>query len=305
VHLAFFGTPEFAVPTLQALHDAGHTIGLVISQPDKPVGRGMALQSPPVVERARALGLPVSQPRAVRSGTFHDRFVAAGFDVAVVIAYGRLLPTSLLHAPRYGCINLHASLLPRWRGAAPIQAAVLAGDLVSGVSAQRMVEALDEGPLYLSEPWPVAARATAGSLHDELSAVAARVAVLAVPLAASAEPVPQEGPATYAGKLDKDSGRLDWRQPALVLDRQVRAMTPWPGGWVPLADGPLKIGACRPVSGEGTPGFALATTPDLVVACGEGALVLEKVRAPGRKEVTGREYAASARLGVGDRIGLP
>ena len=302
MHLVFLGTPEFAVPTLQALVDAGHHVGLVVSQPDKPVGRGMAVVSPPVVARARALGLEVAQPRAIRSGTFHDRFVGAGFEAAVVIAYGRLLPRSLLEAPRFGCVNLHASLLPRWRGAAPIQAAVLAGDAESGVCAQRMVEGLDEGPLYLSRALAVPARATGGSLHDLLSGLAAEVAVEAVAALGRVEPVPQAGAVSYAGKLDKDSGRIDWNEPAEAVDRRVRAMTPWPGGWVPRREGPLKITACRVVGASGPSGTVLAVAPELAVACGEGALILERVRAAGRREVSGREFASSARLVVGGRM---
>ncbi len=299
MRVIFMGTPDFAVPTLRALHAAGHEIALVVAQPDRPVGRGHKVQSPPTIACARALGLATAQPRALRSGPFPDRFVAERADVAVVVAYGRLLPAHLLAAPRFGCVNLHASLLPRWRGAAPIQAAVLAGDLETGVCAQRMVEALDEGPILAERRISLDPRVTSGELHDALSELAARVALEALDVVATAPGAPQDGPATYAAKIDRDSGRLDWSEPADALDRRVRAMTPWPGGHVPWAGGPLKILRARPVPGEGEPGTVLATSPELVVACGVGALALELVNAPGRKPVSGADFANGARLAVG------
>ena len=191
MRIAFLGTPDFAVPTLDALVAAGHEVALVVAQPDAPAGRGQQLRKPPVAVRAQELGLPLAQPRAIRSGTFHERFLALGLDAAVVIAYGRLLPPSLLEAPRYGCINIHASLLPRWRGAAPIQAALLAGDAETGVSAQRMVEGLDEGPIYVSRSLAIDPRETAGTLHDRLAALSAEVAVEALAALPTAAPVPQ------------------------------------------------------------------------------------------------------------------
>jgi methionyl-tRNA formyltransferase len=296
VRILFMGTPDFAVPTLRALHQAGHDIALVVAQPDRPVGRGRKVVSPPTIQLARELGLPTSQPRAIRSGSFPARVAALGAEAAVVIAYGRILTRRLLDAPRHGCINVHASLLPRWRGAAPIQAALLAGDTETGVCTQRMVEALDEGPLYVTRRCPIAPRETAGTLHDKLAALSAEAAVETLPLLGQKEPVPQQGAPTYVGKIGREDGELDWGRSAMQLDRQVRAMTPWPGGWVPWGDGPLKILSAHPAEGTGAPGTVLSTAPDLVVACAEGALVLDRVRAPGRKAVSGRDFANGARL---------
>jgi methionyl-tRNA formyltransferase len=302
MRVIFMGTPEFAVPTLRALHDAGHDIVLVVAQPDRPVGRGHKLQSPPTIEVARELGVPTAQPKALRSGPFPDRFVDAGADVAVVIAYGRLLPSRLLDAPVHGCVNLHASLLPRWRGAAPIQAAILAGDTETGVCAQRMVEALDEGPVIARATTPIGSVETAGELHDRLAAMSALVAIEALEHVATRRPEPQVGEATYAPKIDRESGRLDWTEAAIVLDRRIRAMTPWPGGWVPGEGGALKILRAQPVDGSGPAGTVLATAPALVVACGVGALALEQVCAPGRRPVSGADFANGARLRVGDPL---
>lgn len=302
MRLAFLGTPDFAVPTLNALVEAGHELALVVAQPDAPAGRGQQLRKPPVAARALELGLPLAQPRAIRSGTFHERFLGLGLDAAVVIAYGRILPRALLDAPRYGCINLHASLLPRFRGAAPIQAAVLAGDAETGVSAQRMVEGLDEGPLYLSRSLALSPRETAGSLHDRLAALSAEVAVEVVAHLGVWTPIPQpEEGVSVVGKIDKADGRVDWSGSASAIDRRVRAMTPWPGGFVDTPAGPFKLLEVEPTEGAGAPGEVLSTRP-LVVACGEGALRLDRVQAPGRKPVSGEEYANGARLVVGDPV---
>lgn len=302
MRVAFLGTPDFAVPTLDALVAAGHDVVLVVAQPDRPAGRGNKLTSPPVAERARALGLPLAQPKALKSGPFPDRFCDLDLDVAVVIAYGRILPPRLLQAPRHGCVNVHASLLPRWRGAAPIQAAVLAGDPITGVCTQRMEEGLDTGPVWLEVRTPIGPHETAGELHDRLSVLSARVAVDTLAGLTTLVPTPQdESRATWAAKIDKDHGRVDWDRPAVELDRQVRAMTPWPGGWVPWGDGPLKLKLVRPAAGDGPPGTVLSTTP-LIVACGEGALELVEVQAPGRKPVSGADLANGLRLRAGQRL---
>jgi len=299
MRVVFFGTPEFAVPCLDALVDAGHEVVLVVSQPDKPSGRGQETKSPPVVERARALGLDVAQPKALKSGPFPERLAALAPDVACVVAYGRILPKALLEAPKHGCVNVHASLLPRWRGAAPIQAAVLAGDLVTGVCTQRMVEELDAGDVYLRAAVPTDARETAGTLHDKLSGAGARVLVATLAAMPGLEPRPQDpSRVTFAGKIEKDGGRVDWSGDAAAIDRQVRAMTPWPGGWVPWEGGPLKLLEVAPVEGSGAPGTLLSVDP-LVVACGNGALRLVRVQAPGRRAVRGADFANGARLVVG------
>ena len=301
MRVIFMGTPEFAVPALDAVIGAGHEVVLVVSQPARPAGRGQAVQQPPVAARAEALGLPLAQPKAVRSGPFPERFVALGADVALVIAYGRILPDRLLTAPKHGCVNVHASLLPRWRGAAPIQAAVLAGDAVSGVCTQRMEADLDTGPIYDLETVALNARETGGSLHDRLSALAATVAVRTLADLGDRAPVPQQGEVSWAPKLDKEMGRVDFTADAVAIDRRVRAMTPWPGGWTPWAGGPLKLRALRPVDGGGAPGEVLSLDP-LVVACGAGAVALESVQAPGRKPVSGADFARGAHLSVGQRL---
>lgn len=305
MRVVFMGTPEFAVPTLDALVAAGHEVVLVVAQPDRPAGRGQQLQSPPVVVRARELGLPVAQPKALRSGPFPERLASVGADVAVVLAYGRILPQAILDTPRLGCVNVHASLLPRWRGAAPIQAAILAGDAESGVCTQRMEADLDTGPLYVVQRLALDPEETGGTLHDKLAALSASCAVDTLAGLEGAVPVPQaaEG-VTWAEKLGKDSGRVDWAQPAVALHRRVRAMTPWPGGWIPWDQGPLKLRVVRLAEGEGKPGQILSLAP-LVVAAGRGALELVEVQAPGRRLVTGAEFARGAHLRAGGFLTWP
>ena len=302
MRVAFLGTPDFAVPTLEALVAAGHEVVLVVAQPDKPVGRGQHIASPPTIERARALGLATAQPKAIRSGPFPERLAALAPDVAVVIAYGRILTPALLAIPTRGCVNVHASLLPRWRGAAPIQAAILAGDAETGVCTQRMAEGLDTGDVYLERRTPIGARETAGELHDRLAAMSAEIAVATLAGIASLVPTAQdETAATWAPKLDKEMGRLDWHEPAAALDRRIRAMTPWPGGFVARPEGPLKVFDATPSDGDGEPGTILSVKP-LRIACGAGALTLDRVQAAGRRPVSGSDYANGARLTIGDRL---
>jgi methionyl-tRNA formyltransferase len=299
MRIAFLGTPAFAVPTLDALVAAGHEVVLVVSQPDKPAGRGQELTRPPVAARALALGLPLAQPKALKSGPFPERWASLGLDAAVVVAYGRILPQAMLDAPRLGCVNVHASLLPRWRGAAPIQWAVLAGDAETGVCTQRMEAALDTGPLWVERRVAVAPRETAGTLHDRLMVLAAEAAVETLRVAPSRAPVPQAADGvTWAHKIEKDDGRVDFALDAEALDRRVRAMTPWPGGWVAGADGPVKLLEVTPVDGRGSPGEIGSVDP-LVVACGAGALRLDRIQLPGRKAVTGADAARGLRLAVG------
>ena len=301
MRVIFMGTPDFAVPTLDALVAAGHQVVLVVSQPDRPAGRGQQLQSPPVITRARELGLPTSQPRAVRSGSFPERIASLQADVAVVIAYGRLLTQELLDAPRFGAVNLHASLLPAWRGAAPIQASLLAGDTFTGVSAQRMELGLDTGPILVERRIAVAPDETGGSLHDRLAEMSAVVAIQALDLVEHATPSPQDdAAASWAPKLDRESGRVLWEEPSVAVERRVRAMTPWPGGWVPWGKGPLKLLQVKAVDGQGAPGTVLVAGDRLVVACGQGALELLRVCAPGRKPVSGADLVNGLHLIAGD-----
>jgi methionyl-tRNA formyltransferase len=302
MRVIFMGTPDFAVPTLDALVAAGHDVVLVVAQPDKPVGRGQQLASPPVARRARELGLPVAQPSKIKSGAFPEQVRAAQADVAVVLAYGRILTPELLAAPRYGCVNVHASLLPRWRGAAPIQAAILAGDALTGVCTQQMHEGLDTGPVYLERTTPIGPHETAGALHDRLAAMSAEVAVATLAALPTASPRPQDdAAATWAPKIGKEDGHLDWHRPAEELDRRIRAMTPWPGGFCDFRGVSLKILEARPVAGQGPPGTVLATRP-LLVAAGRGALELITVQLPGKKPISGADLANGARVAVGGAL---
>lgn len=305
MRVIFMGTPEFAVPTLDAIVEAGHDVVLVVAQPDKPAGRGKKLTSPPVAARAKELGLPLSQPRALRRGPFPDRFVGLEADVAVVLAYGRILPQRLLDAPRHGCINVHASLLPRWRGAAPIQWAILEGDAETGVCTQQMELDLDTGPVFVEKRIPIDAEETAGSLHDKLMVLSAECAVETLAGLGTLEPEAQaEAGITWTSKIDRAMGEVDWAQPAVSLHRRVRAMSPWPGGWVPWNKGPLKLKRVCLAQGGGSPGEILSISP-LIVACGEGALELVEVQAPGKRAVRGTDFANGARLAIGGILQWP
>jgi methionyl-tRNA formyltransferase len=274
------GSPNFAVPALRALHDAGHEIAAVYSQPPRPSGRGRAVHPCPVHAAAAALGLPVRTPSRLRTDTGeHAAFAALGLDAAVVAAYGLILPQAMLDAPRRGCLNIHASLLPRWRGAAPIQAAVLAGDAETGVTIMQMDAGLDTGAMLLQGRVPIGPRTTAAELHDTLAVLGANLVLQALQTPGDPVPQPSEG-ATYAAKLTRDSGRLDWTQPAAQLDRQVRGLTPWPGTWAMLGTEVLKVLHAEPAPDSGPPGTVL--DEGLLVACGEGALRLLRVQRPGR-----------------------
>ena len=279
LRLAFMGSPAFAVPALHALHAAGHDVAAVYAQPPRPAGRGQAVRPCPVQLAAETLGLPVRTPaRLRRDEAEHAAFAALDLDAAVVAAYGLILPPPMLAAPRRGCLNIHASLLPRWRGAGPIQAAILAGDAESGITIMRMDEGLDTGPMLLRKAVPIGPRTTAATLHDTLAGLGARLIVDA--LAKSPPAVPQPEGATYAPKLTRDSGRLDWTQDAAILGRTVRAMVPWPGAFTALDGEALKVLDAHPEPGEGPPGTVL--DPHLLVACGTGALRLLRVQRPGR-----------------------
>lgn len=284
LRLAFMGSPAFAVPALRALHEAGHEIAAVYSQPPRPAGRGQAMTPCPVHAAADALGLPVRTPaRLKRDPDAQAAFAALDLDAAVVAAYGLILPQAMLDAPRRGCLNIHASLLPRWRGAGPIQAAVLAGDAETGVTIMQMDAGLDTGDMLLREAAPIGPRTTAAGLHDALSEMGARLVLRALDEAPSPVPQPEAG-ATYAPKLTRDDGRLDWSRSAAGLDRQVRALNPWPGTWTLLGatlNGEiLKVHDAAPEPGSGPPGTVLDDR--LLIACGEGALRLLRVQRPGR-----------------------
>lgn len=301
--LIFAGTPEFAARALAALIAAGHDIPLVLTQPDRPAGRGMKLKPSPVKELALAHGLTVGQPETLKTAAARQAIAEVTPEVMVVAAYGLILPEDVLLIPRLGCINIHASLLPRWRGAAPIQRAIEAGDDETGITLMRMDKGLDTGALLGRHPLPIAADDTAASLHDKLAQLGAAAIVDLLPRLTATRAVAQdERLACYAAKIDKDEARLDWSLPAEVLDRRIRAFNPFPGAVTQSLGGPLKIWLARPISGVGRPGEVLSTAP-LRVACGEGALELLVVQKAGGKRLPATVYVAGAGIVPGQRMG--
>ena len=305
MRLVFAGTPEFAATALNAIADAGHDVALVLTQPDRPAGRGMALQPSPVKRTALARGLPVSQPPTLKEASAQEGIAAIGADVIVVAAYGLILPQAVLDMPRYGCINIHASLLPRWRGAAPIQRALLAGDGETGVCIMQMEAGLDTGPVLLREALPIGGDDTAGSLHDRLAMLGARLAVAALaklPLAGEAQPA---AGVSYAHKLEKSEATIDWSWPATEIDRLIRAFDPSPGAQARLAGQVVKVWKAAAVAASGEAGTILAVDRDcFVVACGEGALAVTELQKAGGRRLPVREFLAGHRLTVGDRFDI-
>jgi methionyl-tRNA formyltransferase len=280
MRIAFMGSPEFAVPALRSLHDAGHRIAAVYCQPARPAGRGRIVRRCPVHVVAEDLGLPVRTPPRLRDNVeAHAEFASLDLDVAVVAAYGLMLPPAMLDAPRRGCLNIHASLLPRWRGAAPIQAAILAGDPETGITIMQMDAGLDTGAMLLSRSLPITPRTTTATLHDALASIGASLILDTL----STNPVPRPQPdagATYAPKLSREYGRIDWSHSAVSVDRQVRAFDPWPGTFTMLQGTPLKVLTVALAEQSGAPGMVLDDA--LTVACGTGAVRLIRVQLPGR-----------------------
>lgn len=302
MRLIFMGTPDFAVPALDALVAAGHEIAAVYTQPPRPAGRGQADRPSPVQVRAGALGLPVRCPRTLKTPAEQAEFAALGADAAVVVAYGLILPQAVLDAPRLGCLNIHASLLPRWRGAAPIHRAVMAGDEETGVCIMAMEAGLDTGPVYLRQAVPIGPEDTTGTLHDRLAALGARLVVEALDRLPSLAPEPQpaEG-ATYAAKIDKAEARVDWTRPAAEVDRLIRGLSPFPGAWTDAAGERVKLLASRLAPGQGAPGEVLDTAP--TVACGTGAVRLTRLQRAGRGAQEAEEFLRGFPLAPGDRLG--
>ena len=292
MRLALFGTPDFAVPALAAVAAAGHTIVRVYAQPPRPSGRGLKARPSPVERCAAAHGWPVHTPARLKGDAVTD-FAALDLDAGVVVAYGLILPPAVLAAPRLGCLNIHASLLPRWRGAAPIQRAILAGDDETGITIMQMDAGLDTGPILLTRAVPIAGDATGGTLHDTLAALGAALIVeaLAGLDAGRLTPQPQtEAGVSYAAKLSRAEGRLDWSRPAVELARQVHAFTPWPGAWCEHRGERLKVLAAAAVerpgevapAGPGTAAPGAVLDAELTVACGTGALRLERLQRAGK-----------------------
>lgn len=307
MRIAFLGTPDFAVPTLTALVAAGHEVAAVYSQPPAPRGRGQVLTPSPVHAHALSLGLPVRTPASMRDPAEIEAFAALDLDAAVVVAYGQILPREVLDAPRLGCFNLHGSLLPRWRGAAPIQRAVMAGDKVTGVDVMRMSEGLDEGPVLLSESVRIGPLDTAGTIHDRLSPLGAALMVRAID-ALSKGPVPEtpqtdEG-ATYAKKIRPREARINWSKSAVEVDRQIRGLSPFPGAWclAPSERGPIRVKALlsRAEDGEGEPGQVLDDR--LLIACGEGAVRLLRAQREGRAAQDAETFLRGFPLAAGARL---
>lgn len=303
LRVAFMGSPDFAVPTLDALLARGHDVVCVYSQPPKPAGRGGKLRKTPVHEAAEAAGLEVRTPTSLKTPEALAEFQALELDAAIVAAYGLILPQTILDAPKYGCLNVHASLLPRWRGAAPIHRAVLAGDAKSGVTIMQMVAALDAGPMLLTEEVTIMPRMTTVELHDRLAALGGPALLCALEgvAAGTVTPVDQdEGQVTYAAKLSKEEAALDWSKPADELDRQIRAFTPWPGATFILQDETIKVLEAEPENGNGAPGEVLDGA--LLVACGTGALRLKKIQRPGKKAMAAEELLRGWQVPRGTRL---
>ena len=308
LRLAFMGSPEFALPSLRALEAAGHEIAAVYAQPPRPAGRGHKERPCPVQAYAERRGWALRTPKTLKDGSEQQAFAALGLDAAVVVAYGLILPAAVLAAPRLGCVNLHASLLPRWRGAAPIQRAILAGDAQTGVTIMAVDEGLDTGPILLREAVPIAATATAAELHDRLAEVGARLMVAALDgLAAGrleARPQPEDG-VTYAAKLKRGEGRLDWRRPAAELERAVRAFTPRPGAFFEAGGERVKVLAAE--VGAGAPGAEPGTVIDarLTVACEKDALRLIRVQRAGKAAMDAETLLRGFPVAAGTRLPLP
>ncbi len=309
--LVFFGTPEFAVPSLEALVAAGRPPVAVVTQPPRPSGRGRHLTEPPVARRARELGLAVRFAERVRAPEFLAELAALAPDLAVVVAFGQIFPRALLALPRLGCVNLHASLLPRWRGAAPISAAIEAGDAVTGVATQRMEEGLDTGPVYAVRSTPIGPEETRGELTERLARLGAELLIETVVALEAGRAAPREQDPALASWAPKLAGpvALDLAQPAAGLARRVRAATPEPGATLVAGGETLRVLAARALGEEGScaesPGAVLGVEGDLLrVATGGGSVLgLARLQRPGRGPVSGRDYANGARLAVGGRLG--
>jgi methionyl-tRNA formyltransferase len=287
MRIAFLGTPDFAVTCLAELVASGHEIACVYSQPPAPRGRGQDLKPSPVHAFAEGLGLPVRTPVSMKTAEEIESFRALELDAAVVVAFGQILVKAVLDAPTHGCFNLHASLLPRWRGAAPIQRAIMAGDPVTGVQVMRMSEGLDEGPILMSEQVAITADDTVASLHDKLAEVGARllpVALAAIARGGARETPQAEDGVTYAKKIKSAEARIDWTRPATVVDHHIRGLSPFPGAWfeAPSDKGPIRVKALlsRVEAASGAPGSAL--DDGLLIACGDGAVRLLKAQREGK-----------------------
>ncbi len=297
MRLIFMGTPDFAVPTLRALHEAGHEICAVYSQPPARAGRGKQLRPSPVHAKADELGLEVHTPESMREPRAQAEFLALEADAAVVVAYGQLLPRAIIEGPRLGCFNVHGSLLPRWRGAAPIQRAILAGDEETGITIMRMETGLDTGPMLLKDNTPIDDK-TAGDLHDELMEMGARLMVDALAQLDSIAPQEQDDAlATYAAKIDKAEAAIDWSRPAQDIGRQVRAFSPFPGAWFTLDGERIKLLRAEIVDVAGEAGTVLDA--QMTIACGQSAIRPLELQRAGKPAMSAEDYLRGRPAAVG------
>jgi methionyl-tRNA formyltransferase len=307
--IVFFGTPEFAVPTLSALVHAGKSPLAAVTQPARPAGRGRRLVDPPVAHRARELGIPVLQPEKVGRPAFIDQLAALAPDLAVVVAFGQIFPRSLLAVPRCGCLNLHASLLPRYRGAAPIQAAIAAGDVKTGVTTMLMDAGLDTGPILLQEETAIGPDETGGELAARLAVQGGRLVVATVRALEEERvtPRPQPEGATYAPRLTREAGRVDWTRSAVEIANRLRAYTPWPGAFAMLHGMPVKLCAARPLAqlaSHAAPGTILGVNGEgLRIACGAATvLAVTALQRPGRKPLPAADFVRGERLTSDEKL---
>ncbi|MBI4754163.1 MAG: methionyl-tRNA formyltransferase [Betaproteobacteria bacterium] len=306
MRVAFAGTPEFAAAALEAILAAGHAVPLVLSQPDRPAGRGLSLQPGAVKAVALRHGVAVHQPASLKGEAERQPLAQAAPDVLVVAAYGLILPAAVLALPRLGCINIHASLLPRWRGAAPIQRAIEAGDTESGITIMHMDAGLDTGPMLLVRRLVIDPGETGGTLHDRLAILGAQAIVEALARLEAgdlpATPQPAAG-VTYARKLEREESALDWRRPARELERRIRAFDPFPGTHARLGDTTLKVWQAKLASGRGEPGEVLAVgTEGITVACAEEALTLTQLQKPGGKRLAAGDFLRGFAVAPGARL---
>ncbi|WP_377193183.1 methionyl-tRNA formyltransferase [Ruegeria meonggei] len=301
MRVIFMGTPDFSVPVLDALVAAGQEIAAVYCQPPRPAGRGKKDRPTPVHARAEALGLTVRHPVSLKSAQEQDAFAALKADVAVVVAYGLLLPQPILDAPLQGCLNIHASLLPRWRGAAPIHRAIMAGDAQTGICIMQMEAGLDTGPVLLQQATDIGLQETTAQLHDRLSHMGSDLIVAALTRLPhlTPEPQPRDG-VTYASKIDKSEARIDWTRTATEVDRQIRGLSPFPGAWTEIDGQRVKLLASCLAEGQGTTGEVL--DDNLTVACGEGAVRLLRLQRAGKGAQDAEEFLRGWNVATGSRL---
>ncbi len=307
LRLAFMGTPHFALPTFRALTQSSHEVVCVYTQPPRPAGRGKAPKPSPVEEFAQTQAIPVRTPKNFKDAKDKEAFKALNLDVAIVAAYGLILPNAILEAPRFGCLNVHGSLLPRWRGAAPIQRAIMAGDTATGVTIMQMDEGLDTGDMLLLEEIEISPTMTSGELHDQMAEIGARLVLRTLDQIENGllapTPQPSEG-VTYADKIRKDEARIDWSQPAEKVDWHIRGLSPFPGAWFEIRGGEktVRVKALRSQRGEGSGPPGTLLEGGFRIACGTGAVELLEVQREGKRVMAAEDFLKGIQLKPGDRL---